>query len=98
MLRFWSLLGSEPPLCPRGGWGGSEGTAERLLGRLQSSKVGGFVGLCPVWVAGQVEHGHAPRVDGQRNADDAEDVHHHAGFHLRNREQRATGEAGRGGA
>lgn len=50
-----------------------------------------LVGLCPVWIVGQVKHGDAPRVDGQRHAEDTENVHDHAGFHLRN--QRSTGEA-----
>lgn len=51
--------------------------------------VSGFDGLCPVWVVGQVKHGDAPRVDGQRNGEDAQKVHDQAGFHLRGRQQRA---------
>lgn len=60
----------------------------------------GFDGLCPVWVVGQVKHGDAPCVDGQRNAEDAQNVHDQAGFHLRGWEQRAKvrrGQATEGG-
>lgn len=59
-----------------------------------SQDLRGLVGLCPVWIVGQVKHGDAPRVHGQRHAEDAENVHDHAGFHLR--DQRSTGEAGTG--
>lgn len=50
----------------------------------------GFVGVCPVWIVSQVKHGDAPRVDGQRNAEDAQNVHDQAGFDLSRGEQRAT--------
>lgn len=66
---------------------GSEGPVECLHGCVHRRNVCGFVGLCPVWIVGQVKHGDAPRVDGQWNAEDAQNVHDQAGFHLRSRER-----------
>lgn len=42
-------------------------------------------GLSPVWIRVQVKHGDAPRVHGQRDGEDAQDVHDDAGLHLRGR-------------
>lgn len=58
----------------------------------ESQDLCGLVGVCPVWIVGQVKHGDAPRVDGQRNAEDTKNVHDQAGFHLKNGQQRTTGE------
>lgn len=75
------------------GWG-SEGPVERLQGCVHRRNVCASVGLCPVWVVGQVEHSDAPGVDGQRHAEDAQNVHDHARFHLRSREAKVRTRTG----
>lgn len=45
-------------------------------------------GMSPFWIRAQVKHGHAPRVHGQRDREDAQDVHDEACFHLRERKHK----------
>lgn len=63
---------------------GSESRVEELRGcRLVD-------GMSPIRINIEVEHGNAPRVHGQGDRQDAQDVHDEAGLHLGRHEERLS--------